>query len=114
MNLLKTIFGGGEKNIIDEALDGLDSSTLTTQEVIEYRLKSYDKLIAFKLVQRVLAFWFCIPYVIVWCSMVGGEWLGFNTPVEVVAMLEGRMGVIVSMIVGFYFLGGTIASAQRK
>lgn len=113
MGVLREIFGGN-KSIADEVLDGIDSNTLTTQEVIEYRLKSYDKLLPFKLMQRYGALLFCIPYLVAWCLVFLIRLCGYDVPDVCIEMLEGRMGVIVSMIAGFYYLGGTISGAINR
>ena len=107
MNIINTLFGG-DKNIIDEALDGIDSTTLTAQEVIEYRLKARENYGPFKIIQRLLSLIFCVPYVVFCVVLMFLDLSGAGVSDSSIKLLDSRLGDSVALIVGFYFLGGVI------
>ena len=87
---------------------------MTSQEIIEYRLKARENYAPFKLIQRLLAMTFCVPYVTAWVLVFVCVFIGVDIPDYTFKMLDGRMGDAVALIVGFYFLGGTISGIMKK
>lgn len=120
-DILSSIFSS---KTIDRALDGIDASILTPEERLKYHmdmLKSYEP---FKLIQRVLALWIVVPYILVWLSSAGlfvyGSILAkpmdaesavvsnifISTSLKLGEMNNDTLGAAVAIILSLYFAGG--------
>lgn len=102
----------GSDKIIDAGINGIDAIFYTDQEKAENKkafLKLYEP---FKVAQRYLALIFSIPYVTAWLiTFVASFWLNVDKQIE---LLTGDIGTIVGIIIGFYFLGGSLAGGFGK
>jgi hypothetical protein len=119
MNILGRLFGSDEvlKKGVDGVIDGADALVYTQEERaqnFQTLLKLYEP---FKIAQRFLALIFSIPYITGWVCVFIMACFGVDT-INQEQLLDGKMGVIVSVITGFYFTGGAIEgivkAATRK
>lgn len=95
----------GRDDVVEAGIKSIDSMFYTNQEKAENKkafLKLYEP---FKLAQRYLALIFSIPYVTAWAVTFAVSFTDRNIDKQV-ELLTGDIGVIVGVIVGFYFLGG--------
>ena len=102
----------GSDKIIDAGINGIDAIFYTPEEKAESKkefLKLYEP---FKVAQRYIALVFTIPYALmVLTTFIASFWLDVSVQKE---LLMGDIGTIVGIIVGFYFLGGTISGGFTK
>ena len=102
----------GTDKVVDAGIKGIDAIFYTDQEKAENKkafLKLYEP---FKLAQRYLALVFSIPYVLMVVVTFGASFFMDVTVQK--ELLMGDIGTIVGIIVGFYFLGGSIAGGFKK
>lgn len=95
----------GRGDVVEAGIKGIDSVFYTDQEKAENKkefLKLYEP---FKVAQRYLALIFSIPYVMGWAATFVASFFSMNVDKQI-ELLTGDIGVIVGIIVGFYFLGG--------
>lgn len=111
MSLLGRIFGSNK--VIDSIADTVDKAWYTDQEKAEAHRKMLQSYEAFKLAQRLLALTFAIPYAAAWSITFVMNLYGYDVPQGAEDMLDGKVADIVSVIVGFYFLGGVVSGALR-
>lgn len=132
MSVLKRIFGA--EDIVNKAADGIyngiDAAVLTTEERIQYHLQFLQAYAPFKLAQRLLALMVGIPYVLIWLvsaamyafSVFGDPCVGeaacksaqmMTASKDLSAMNNDTLGVPFSIILGFYFAGGSVEGVMR-
>ncbi len=111
MGLLSKLFGSQE--VIDAGLKGIDALAFTQEERSKRQLEFLERYAAFKLAQRCLALLFCVPYVLAWVWYFARTHWVESQEVQA-ALLEGRMGDSVALIVLFYFGGGMAESIRRQ
>jgi hypothetical protein len=97
----------GSDKVIDAGISGIDSIFYTDEEKAENKkafLKLYEP---FKVAQRYLALVFSIPYVMmVLITFIASFFREVETQID---LLTGDIGTVVGIIVGFYFLGGSLS-----
>ena len=114
MNIFKTLFSS--ESVVDKTVngiyDGIDKVVYTAEEKADNRqqlLKLYEP---FKIAQRFLALIFGIPYVLAWfVTFIMSFYIDVNAQL---ALLDGKIGLIVVSIVTFYFGGGMLESKRGK
>jgi hypothetical protein len=117
MNIFSKLFGS--QKVIDAGISGIDKAFYTEEEKAEDRLKAAPwkiKLLnayePFKVAQRVLALVYSVPYVSAWMGcFVASFWYEMDDQFK---LLNGDMGTICMIIIGFYFGGGAIESLGKK
>jgi len=97
----------GSDKVIDAGINGIDSIFYTDEEKAENKkafLKLYEP---FKVAQRYLAIVFSIPYAtMVLITFIASFFREVETQID---LLTGDIGTVVGIIVGFYFLGGSLS-----
>ena len=111
MNILGKLFG--TKEIIDAAISTGDKLFHTSEEKADHYLNVMKMYEAFKIAQRLLACIFGIPYALAWFITFIATFFRDDVSAQT-ALLSGTMGQIVTVIVGFYFLGGAINSIGKS
>lgn len=115
MSWLGKVFGGD--SVVSKGIGLIDSAFYTDEEKAEEKrqlLKAYEP---FKLAQRYIAF-ALIAYVLllgVICSFL--IFIGIDQSVKTVIDFNERVifdNTLLKIIVGFYFLGGTISSMKKS
>ena len=126
MGILARIFGSDAtiRKGIDTVVNAGDAMVFTNEEKSEYFLRLLRGYEPFKLAQRLLALVITLPYVLVWlaCAVLyaigafnDGMW-GAHMMAVSNALAEKNndtLGLPVSLVLGFYFGGGTIAEFRR-
>ena len=111
MGIWNSLFGSDK--IIDAGISGIDAMVFTDEEKSSAKMKFLALYEPFKIGQRYLAMTFCPPYVLVWFIAVVIEVVNiftekvYNTD-KLFNMLQGDMGLMVALIMGFYFGGGAV------
>ena len=108
------IFGKilGSDNVIKAGLRGIDALIYTDQEKSEMKAKFLKLYEPFKIAQRYLAIIFGIPYASAWfITFIVSFFIDVSPQIE---LLKGDMGMIVTVIIGFYFAGGVVDGGFRK
>jgi hypothetical protein len=104
LNLIKGLFFGDEKGIVQSAVEAADKFVQTPDEKSKHIENTLEKYTPFKKAQRLFMLVCVPPYVFCWILAFT---LSFFMDVENQNVyLEGRMGDIVLMIAVFYFGGG--------
>jgi len=112
MSLLDTLFGSSK--VIEKGTDMLDNAFYTDQEKAAGHIKLLGAYEPFKLSQRLLA----LSIVPMWalCHFICfGIWLvnpEYNLDAALL-ILNGKIGIASSIIVGFYFGGGMLNSLRK-
>lgn len=107
MSLIDNLFGSDK--VRDGIINGVDSVVYTEQERAANHIRFLEMYAPFKLAQRFLAITFTVPFVLGWVAVFVARWFNVDVPPDASGMLEGKMGDVVLMIVGFYFFGGAIS-----
>ena len=110
MGILSKIFGSD--NAVKKGFELVDDAFHTSQEKAEDQIKATNAKInllkayeAFKVVQRLLAMCYCIPYVIAWfITFICSFWIDVTTQMEIIT--NGDIALANVVILGFYFGGG--------
>lgn len=103
----------GSKYIIDAAINTGDKLFHTPEEKADHYLNVMKMYEAFKIAQRLLACIFGVPYALAWFVTFIATFFADDVKAQL-AMLNGTMGQIVAVIVGFYFLGGVVNGIGKK
>lgn len=110
MGILSKIFG--TDSAVKKGFDLVDDAFHTSQEKAEDQIKATNAKInllkayeAFKVVQRILAMCYCIPYMAAWfITFVCSFWLDVSKQLEIIT--NGDIALANVIILGFYFGGG--------
>jgi len=122
MSFFARLFGSDEviKKSVGGVIDGMDALIYTDEEKKE-NFKSFLKLYEpFKLAQRYLALIFSIPFAFIHTlafslRMYAWENPGFQEATKVIQTdINDSMGMIVLVIVGFYFAGGAAEGIMKS
>ena len=103
----------GSEKAVDAGMKGIDALVYTDQEKADRKLEFLENYKPFKLCQRYLALLFSVPYVLGWIIALGFTAGGRPTG-DLMALLDGRMGDAVALIVLFYFGGGAIETLKTR
>lgn len=103
----------GSAKAVDAGVRGIDALVFTEQEKSAAKLDFLQNYKPFKLCQRYLALLFSVPYVLGWIIALGFA-AGGRPSQDLMALLDGRMGDAVALIVLFYFGGGAIESLKQR
>ena len=112
----------GSKDVIKNAMSGIDKSIFTREESADYMLKFLSAYEPFKLAQRILSTMFSAVFLFgIFAGIVTyvvGIALGDNAVIvsskDLILTTWKSLGTPESLIIGFYFAGGTINSLMRK
>ena len=110
MSLLGKLFGSSE--VMKKGTEILDNAFYTDQEKAAGHIRLLQAYEAFKVAQRFLAIIVVPPWVLGWfiCFICSFFEVDLTQPI---AILEGKLGLAALTILGFYFCGGLVESAQR-
>lgn len=112
--MLGKLFGSDKVvgKAVDGVYNGIDKLFYTDEEKkdnFKILLKLYEP---FKIAQRFLSLIFGIPYAIAWfITFVASFYRDVDAQMT---LLGGDMGMIVLVIIGFYFAGGAIPNMRGK
>jgi hypothetical protein len=112
----------GSKKVVGSVISGIDKSIFTREEKADYLLKFLTAYQPYKLAQRILAimfssvflFAFIAAFVVFSYGSISGNVYIVNSGKEMLVLLSNVLGLPMSLILGFYFAGGTINSFMRK
>lgn len=111
MGIWSKLFGSSD--IVNAGISAADKMFYTDEEKAEGKrllLKAYEP---FKIAQRLLALTFCIPYALSWfITFIASFFIDTSKQFEYLTNPVGIAGIC-TVIVTFYFVGGTIESAKR-
>jgi hypothetical protein len=118
--LIAKIFGS--KQVIGAAISGIDKSIFTREEQADYTLKIMKAYEPFKLAQRLLAVMFSAVFLLAFIVTFGFFTYGSVTDSEMIISASREMlnltwevlGTPISLIVGFYFMGGLVNGINKK
>ena len=117
MSIWSSLFGSDK--VIDAGINGIDAMVFTDEEKSSAKMKFLSLYEPFKIGQRYLAMTFCPVYVLVWFITVMIEVANvftvkaYNTD-KLFNMLQGDMGLMVALIMGFYFGGGAVEGVINR
>lgn len=108
--ILSRIFGSD--NAVKKGFDLVDEAFHTSQEKAEDSIKATNAKInllkayeAFKLVQRIIAMSYCLPYTAAWfITFICSFWMDVSKQLEIIT--NGDIALANVVILGFYFGGG--------
>ena len=109
MSIWGKLFGNDKAigKAVDGIYNGVDKLIYTPEEKVDNYHKTLKLYEPFKIAQRLLALTFSIPYAIAWfITFTASFWFNVDTQMD---LLNGTIGQIVTVIVGFYFLGGVVS-----
>ena len=117
---IKKILGG--KNVINNAMSGIDKSVFTREEMADYMLKFLSAYEPFKLAQRILAIMFSSVFLFGILSgilvfiygIIAGNSEVITSSKQLISTTWESLGTPESLIIGFYFAGGTINSLMKR
>lgn len=112
----------GSKGVIDNAMSGIDKSIFTREEKADYMLKFLAAYQPFKLAQRILAIMFSSVFlfgIFAGTVMIIVGSIIVNTDITVagkdlITTTWKSIGTPESLIVAFYFAGGTINTFIKR
>lgn len=110
MNIFGKLFGSDK--VIDAGIKGLDAVVYTQEEKAKYKLSLLKAYEPFRVAQRFLALIFSIPYAVAWLATFVASFFADSVEAQT-ALLSGDVGLIVTVIVGFYFGGGAVEGVLR-
>jgi len=118
--LLARLFGS--KKVIDSTISGIDKVFFTREEKADYLLKFLAAYEPFKLAQRILAIMFSSVFllgmlaaiIVFVVGIIMGDMKMASSGKDIAQMTWDSLGTPESLIVGFYFAGGTINSLMKK
>ena len=105
IRIFNSIFGSSK--VIDGAMKGIDAMVFTGEEKSKLHLDFLKRYEPFKLTQRFLAVIFCLPYVL---------FASFGLIIDDESIIAGAntlFGIPVSVILGFYFMGGMLNGIKK-
>ena len=105
LNIFNSIFGSSK--VIEGALKGIDAMVFTDEEKNKTHLAFLDRYEPFKITQRFLAVLFCLPYVL---------FASYGLIIDDESIITGAntlFGMPVSLIIGFYFMGGLVNGIKK-
>tara|TARA_R110001632_G_scaffold3822_1_gene16755 strand:+ start:320 stop:682 length:363 start_codon:yes stop_codon:yes gene_type:complete len=111
MGILSSLFGSD--SVIDAGINGIDALVFTDEEKSTAKMKFLKLYEPYKIAQRWLMLFVCVPYVSLW-SLTGVIYLiDIFTPRELdtsrmMLFLNGDVGSSFIIIVAFYFGGGAV------
>jgi len=111
MNIIGKLLGSSE--IIDAGIKSIDAVCYTEEERADQKLKLLKAYEPFKVAQRLIAMTFCVPYALAWIVTFFVSFTSIELTVQS-DLLSGKMGIIVAVIVTFYYGGGTINGIRSK
>ena len=102
----------GSDSVIKAGISGIDALVYTDQEKSESKkafLKLYEP---FKVGQRYISLVCVVPYTSAWfVTFLASFFIDVSPQLD---LLKGDMGMIVTVIIGFYFAGGVVDGGFRK
>lgn len=111
MGIISKLFGSD--SVIDAGINGIDALVFTDEEKSTAKMKFLKLYEPYKIAQRWLMMFVCIPYVMLW-SITGAIYLvdiftlkELDTS-KMMAFLNGDVGSAFILIVAFYFGGGAV------
>jgi hypothetical protein len=112
----------GNKNVVDSVIGGIDKSVFTREEKADYLLKFLSAYEPYKLAQRILAIMFSsvflmafiVAFIVFSYGSIVGNMEIVKSGKDILGVLSDVLGLPISLILGFYFAGGTINSFMRK
>lgn len=103
----------GSDNVISAGLRGIDALVYTDQEKSEMKAKFLKLYEPFKVAQRYISIICVVPYTSAWfITFIVSFFTDVSAQREVLE--TGNMGVIVAVIVSFYFAGGALSGGFGK
>jgi len=112
LNIFGKIFGSGK--IIDAGINALDALVFTDEEKSKAKLTLLKAYEPFKIAQRYLALifaaMFCVAFIAALTLALFHQ--PYDAILDVVAAFS--LGQIMTVIVGFYFLGGVVSGGFKK
>ena len=118
MDIISSLFGSDK--VIDAGIDGIDAMVFTDEEKSKAKMAFLKLYEPYKLAQRWLMAFVCIPYVLAWSAVVGILILEVFTKQELntdrlTAFLIGSdVGTAFVLIICFYFGGGAVEGVVRR
>ncbi|MCH8821320.1 hypothetical protein IID23_02230 [Patescibacteria group bacterium] len=98
----------GSDKVIEGGMNAIDKMFFTDEEKSDAKMALLKLYEPFKLAQRYLACIFGIPYALGWfVTLIASFFINVEVQQEI---LKGDISIVVMIIVGFYFTGGTAES----
>jgi hypothetical protein len=116
--MIGQIFGKifGSQSIVNKAAEGIyngvDALVYTDEEKADKFAKFLKLYEPFKIAQRWLAIIYSTPYALAWFVTFVASF--FMEVTEQLALLQGDIGTINLLILGFYFAGGSFESLAKR
>jgi hypothetical protein len=116
----------GSENVINKSMNGIDALVFTDQEKSSHKLELLKLYEPFKLAQRLLALLYSFVFLFVFLIAVAIWIMGaFTEDIERAGYLMtiakeladwniDTLGLVISLIIGFYFGGGLLEGALTK